>query len=97
MRHTPRRTAFKNDTGETLNTPTPWNTRLSRRDFLGAAGALALTANGPLAYAQAPFPSKPVQLIVPWPAGGQTDLTVRILAEEAEPLLGQPEIGRAHV
>lgn len=42
------------------------------------------------ARAQAPFPSKPLQLIVPWPAGGQTDLTMRILAEEAEALLGQP-------
>jgi tripartite-type tricarboxylate transporter receptor subunit TctC len=44
------------------------------------------------ARAQAPFPSKPVQLIVPWPAGGQTDLTMRILAEEASPLLGQPVV-----
>lgn len=44
------------------------------------------------ARAQAPFPSKPVQLIVPWPAGGQTDLTIRILAEEVEPLLGQPVV-----
>ncbi len=44
------------------------------------------------AYAQAPFPSRPVQLIVPWPAGGQTDLTIRLLAEEAEPLLGQPVV-----
>lgn len=89
MRHTPRRTAFKNDTGKTLNTPDTWNTGLSRRGFLGATGALALSATAPLARAQAPFPSKPVQLVVPWPAGGQTDLTVRILAEEAEPLLGQ--------
>jgi tripartite-type tricarboxylate transporter receptor subunit TctC len=38
----------------------------------------------------APFPSRPVQLIVPWPAGGATDLTLRLLCEEAEPLLGQP-------
>jgi tripartite-type tricarboxylate transporter receptor subunit TctC len=27
---------------------------------------------------------------VPWPAGGATDLTLRILCEEAAPLLGQP-------
>ena len=55
-------------------------------------GAAALATALPAARAQAPFPSKPVQLIVPWPAGGQTDLTIRILAEEAEPLLGQPII-----
>ncbi|WP_252374552.1 tripartite tricarboxylate transporter substrate binding protein [Hydrogenophaga sp. 2FB] len=36
------------------------------------------------------WPIKPLRLIVPWPAGGATDLTLRILCEEAEPLLGQP-------
>lgn len=40
--------------------------------------------------ATAAWPSKPLQLIVPWPAGGATDLTLRILCEEVEPLLGQP-------
>lgn len=40
--------------------------------------------------ATAAWPSKPLQLIVPWPAGGATDLTLRILCEETEPLLGQP-------
>ena len=65
----------------------------SRRGFLAGTGALALSCTLPAAArAQAPFPSKPVQLVVPWPAGGQTDLTVRILAEEAEPLLGQPVV-----
>ncbi|MFC3685278.1 tripartite tricarboxylate transporter substrate binding protein [Hydrogenophaga luteola] len=49
-----------------------------------------MASAAPMARAQAPFPSKPLQLIVPWPAGGQTDLTIRILCEEAEPLLGQP-------
>jgi tripartite-type tricarboxylate transporter receptor subunit TctC len=38
----------------------------------------------------ATWPGKPLQLIVPWPAGGATDLTLRILCEETEPLLGQP-------
>ena len=35
------------------------------------------------------WPAKPLQLIVPWPAGGATDITIRLLSEEAEPLLGQ--------
>jgi tripartite-type tricarboxylate transporter receptor subunit TctC len=61
-----------------------------RRSFLGSAGVFALTAALPAAQAQAPFPSKHLQLIVPWPAGGQTDLTLRILCDEAAPLLGQP-------
>lgn len=59
---------------------------VTRRHWLGWGLALAA------AREQTPFPSKPVQLIVPWPAGGQTDLTIRILAEEAEPLLGQPVV-----
>ena len=64
---------------------------VTRRHWLGWSLALA-TAPLATARAQAPFPSKPVQLIVPWPAGGQTDLTIRILAEEVEPLLGQPVV-----
>jgi tripartite-type tricarboxylate transporter receptor subunit TctC len=82
MRHTPPHPVFKDDTGITL----------SRRTFLSLTGTAALSTALPAARAQAPFPSKPVQLIVPWPAGGQTDLTIRILAEEAEPLLGQPVV-----
>jgi tripartite-type tricarboxylate transporter receptor subunit TctC len=47
------------------------------------------------ARAQTPataWPQRPLQLIVPWPAGGATDLTLRLLCEEVEPLLGQPVI-----
>ena len=40
------------------------------------------------AFAQ-PFPSKPVTLIVPWPAGGSTDLYFRKLGEVAQRHLGQ--------
>lgn len=69
----------------------PQHPGVTRRDWLGWGLALA-AAPLATARAQAPFPSKPVQLIVPWPAGGQTDLTVRILAEEAESLLGQPVV-----
>src|SRR3990167_247876 len=62
-----------------------------RRELLawGLGGLLPLQA---LAQNQsATWPTKPVQLIVPWPAGGQTDLTLRILCGDTEPLLlGQP-------
>ena len=35
------------------------------------------------------FPSRPVTLIVPWPAGGSTDLAMRALATATEKYLGQ--------
>jgi tripartite-type tricarboxylate transporter receptor subunit TctC len=66
---------------------------LSRRRWLGGLGALALAGGWPGSQARAQtasaWPSRAIQLIVPWPAGGQTDLTIRILAEEASASLGQ--------
>jgi tripartite-type tricarboxylate transporter receptor subunit TctC len=42
--------------------------------------------------AQADYPSKPITLIVPWPAGGSTDIVMRSIAEVASKHLGQPII-----
>ena len=57
----------------------------TRRQLVGAA-ALALTVPG--LHAQS-FPSRPINLIVPWPAGGSTDRHLRALAEIASKHLGQ--------
>src|SRR5476651_303143 len=55
--------------------------------------ALLLAAAGPQAFAQdAKYPSKPIQLLVPFTPGGATDLTIRALAKAAEPALGQPVV-----
>ncbi|WP_382159227.1 tripartite tricarboxylate transporter substrate binding protein [Hydrogenophaga sp. ANAO-22] len=62
---------------------------MTRRRALAWGLALAASA-GPALASTAAWPTRPLQLIVPWPAGGATDLTLRILCEEAEPLLGQP-------
>jgi len=43
------------------------------------------------AHAQS-FPSKPVTLIVPFPAGGITDIVARIVGEHMKASLGQPVI-----
>ena len=44
------------------------------------------------ASAQEKFPSRPVQIVVPTPPGGGTDVDFRLLAELAEPALGQKVI-----
>jgi tripartite-type tricarboxylate transporter receptor subunit TctC len=60
-----------------------------RRALLAGAGALV--ASPVLAMAQpAAWPVRPIALIVPWPAGGQTDITMRVLADLAARTLGQP-------
>jgi tripartite-type tricarboxylate transporter receptor subunit TctC len=56
------------------------------RKLLALAGSLLLAA---AAQAQQ-FPSKPVSLIVPWPAGGSTDIYFRKLGEITARHLGQP-------
>src|SRR5262245_34911681 len=50
-----------------------------------AVVALAIVSN---AFAQS-FPTRPVTLIVPWPAGGATDIGLRALATATEKHLGQ--------
>jgi tripartite-type tricarboxylate transporter receptor subunit TctC len=54
---------------------------------LGAAGWAAAAAGAP-AWAES-FPSKPITLIVPFPAGGSTDRHMRTLADIASKQLGQ--------
>lgn len=53
---------------------------LGRRALMAlAAAALASAAAAP-AFAQA-WPARPIKLIVPWPAGGVTDASARLLAQ----------------
>jgi tripartite-type tricarboxylate transporter receptor subunit TctC len=62
---------------------------ITRRELGAYAGALAAAAaSGTAARAQG-FPTKPVTLIVPWPAGGATDRHLRVLADIAGKHLGQ--------
>jgi tripartite-type tricarboxylate transporter receptor subunit TctC len=51
--------------------------------------ATAMAAVAVPAFAQ-DYPVKPVTLIVPWPAGGSTDIAMRAIAEAAGKHLGQP-------
>ena len=67
---------------------------MQRRHFLAAAAApFAVQAQLAPAPASAPtWPSQPVKLMIAFPAGGPTDITMRVLAENAAKAIGQPVI-----
>jgi tripartite-type tricarboxylate transporter receptor subunit TctC len=64
--------------------------RLCRRQFLHlAAGATTLPAVSRIARAQI-YPTRPVRIIVGFPAGGVTDITARVTGQWLSERLGQP-------
>ncbi len=67
---------------------------MNRRELLQAAAAfpLAHTALSTGAFAQTPYPSRNITMIVPFPAGGQADLAARPVALALERILGKPVI-----
>jgi tripartite-type tricarboxylate transporter receptor subunit TctC len=63
--------------------------KLARRQFLHlAAGAAALPAVSRVASAQ-DYPTRPIRLIAPFPAGGSIDLTARLIGQWLTERLGQ--------
>jgi tripartite-type tricarboxylate transporter receptor subunit TctC len=59
--------------------------RLTRRTLLAAAAA----ATGAASFAQGAWPSKPVRIVVPFAAGGTTDILARAVAPELSNAFGQ--------
>ena len=59
-----------------------------RRTWLGGALATAASLASPPGWAQG-FPSKPVELVVPYPPGASTDFIARLLQARLGQLLGQ--------
>ncbi|MDX3907036.1 MAG: tripartite tricarboxylate transporter substrate binding protein [Pigmentiphaga sp.] len=56
--------------------------------FMGAMLALAVTAQA----GAATYPDKPIRLIIPYAAGGTTDILGRVVGEKLSVLLGQPVV-----
>ena len=63
-------------------------TELRRRQFLRLAGAVALAGSPAAAWAE-DFPTRPVRIVVPYPAGIAPDIVARIVAQPLSERLGQ--------
>src|SRR5262245_15872716 len=59
---------------------------ITRRTLLQGAAAVAAVP----AFAQSNWPDRNVRMIVPYPAGGSTDVLFRILSEKLKDKFGQP-------
>jgi tripartite-type tricarboxylate transporter receptor subunit TctC len=62
---------------------------MRRRRLLAAAAAACVAAGARSQEPAGNYPSRPVTLWVPWPAGGATDISLRLLADIASRHLGQ--------
>ena len=64
----------------------------TRRHVLASASLLALLGPASVlpARAQAGWPAKPVRIVVPFAAGGTTDILARAIAPELQRVFGQP-------
>ena len=65
---------------------------LNRIAWRLAAAMVVAVASFAETHAQDSFPERPIQMIIPAPAGGGTDIVLRTLALSAEPFLGQKVI-----
>ena len=61
-------------------------------DFARALAAALIVVAAPLSSGQAAYPTKPVRLVVPFPAGGTTDLLARAAAQKLSEAWGQQVI-----
>jgi tripartite-type tricarboxylate transporter receptor subunit TctC len=72
----------------TLVLPAPLHENSMRRAFLACLAAALL----PLSASAQGWPARPIKMIVPFPAGGPTDVMTRILSDKLAQALGQPVV-----
>src|SRR6185369_270717 len=75
-----------------LVTSRKWGSPSMRKPFLAVALAVGLGQAAIGSAAAQVYPSRPITLVVPYPAGGPSDTLARILGESLRSLLGQPII-----
>jgi tripartite-type tricarboxylate transporter receptor subunit TctC len=63
---------------------------VNRRTAIAQLGALG--ASPWWAHAQTRYPERPIRIVIPVPAGGQTDVLARLLGQKLTDALGQPVI-----
>jgi len=64
---------------------------MQRRAWVKVGFAVVASSLSAATWA-ADFPTRPIRLLVGFPAGGPTDITMRVIAENAGKILGQPVI-----
>jgi tripartite-type tricarboxylate transporter receptor subunit TctC len=64
---------------------------MNRKIFITALAALAAGVSAPAAFAQ-DFPTKPVRIVTPFPAGAGPEAVLRILAEKLQKKWGKPVV-----
>src|ERR1700732_3721232 len=62
--------------------------RLTRREAIAGCGRALACLVGSSAVAQSAYPNRTIKMIVPYPAGGTTDLLGRLIADQLRTGLG---------
>lgn len=70
------------------------NQVINRRDVLwgAAAGTAGLVSSSNHVFANTVYPDRPIKLIVPWSAGGSTDVLARAAGQNVGDVLGKPVV-----
>lgn len=72
-----------------MHTQQPFNKRLSTWGFLACLLAVGVSGSHEAIAQAAAYPGKQIRMVIPYPPGGPTDLTARVVAAEMSKSLGQ--------